>query len=203
MIKIICRQKALCAMLLFVFFLASNSSEACTVVMAGKKATATGDVILSYTCDGWYDHRLTVVPGKENPKGAVVQIYKNKYMETRPDNKLIEAGTIPEVKKTYSYFNTSYPIMNEKSVVIGEHTWGGRDESECPTAMMMIEQLEALGLQRGATARETLKIITDLAEKYGYGDRGEALAIADKDEIWLLEITGPGAFWKPKSGKPG
>ncbi len=54
MIKIICRQKALCAMLLFVFFLASNSSEACTVVMAGKKATDTGDVILSYTCDGWY-----------------------------------------------------------------------------------------------------------------------------------------------------
>lgn len=203
MIKLICRQKALCAILLFAFFLATNSSEACTVVMAGKKATAEGDVILSYTCDGWYDHRLTVVPGKENPKGAVVPMYKNKYMETRPDNKLVEAGTIPEVKKTYSYFNTSYPIMNEKSVVIGEHTWGGRDESECPTAMMMIEQLEALGLQRGATARETLKVITELAEKYGYGDRGEALAIADKDEIWLLEITGPGAFWKPESGKPG
>ena len=85
--------------------------------------------------------------------------------------------------------------MNEKAVVIGEYTWGGRDENECPTAMMMIEQLEVLGLQRGATAREVIKIMGELAEKYGYADGGEALAVADKDEVWLFEITGPGPLW--------
>lgn len=70
--------------------------------------------------------------------------------------------------------------MNEKSVVMGEYTWGGRDENECPTAWMMIEQLEVFGLQRAATAREAIRVMGELAEKYGYGDGGEALAVADK-----------------------
>ena len=43
----------------------------------------------------------------------------------------------------------------------------------------------------------------ELAEKYGYADGGEALAVADKDEVWLFEITGPGPLWNQESGKPG
>ena len=203
MIKLLSKKSALCAMLIFTSVLVSSASDACTLVMAGKKATATGDVMVSYTCDGWYDHRLVVVPGKDNKDGATTPIYKDGCIQTRPDRKLLKVGDIPEAKKTYTYFHVGYPIMNEKSVVIGEHTWGGRDESECPTAMMMIEQLEALGLQRGATARETVQIMGALAEKYGYADGGEALGVADKNEVWLFEITGPGPLWNTKSGKPG
>ncbi len=198
-----CFKGALCALLLFAALFAGCAAEACTVVMAGKKATEAGEVIVSYTCDAWCDHRLIVAPGTDNPEGTKKAIFKNLVDETKPYNRVIKVGEIPEAKKTYSYFHTGYPFMNEKSVVIGEHTWGGLDASECPDGMMMIEQLQALGLQRGATARETLAVITSLAEKYGYGDVGEALAIADKDEIWLLEITGPGSSWKAESGKPG
>ena len=60
----------LAALLVFV-----GSADACTVVMAGKKATANGEILVSYTCDGWYDHRLTVVPGKTNASGAKAPVY--------------------------------------------------------------------------------------------------------------------------------
>lgn len=178
-------------------------AEACTVVLVGKKASANGEVLVSYTCDGWYDHRLVVIDGKTNAKGTMAPVYKNICYQTRPDRPLEKVGEIPEAEKTYTYFHVGYPIMNEKSVVIGEFTWGGRSENECPTAWMMIEQLQVFGLQRGATAREVINIMGELAEKYGYADGGEALAVADKNEVWLFEITGPGPLWTAESGTPG
>ena len=191
------------ALTALVLGLCTGAAQACTVVMAGKKATANGEILVSYTCDGWYDHRLTVIPGGKYQKGAMAPVYKNICYQTKPDRPLDKVGEIPQAAHTYAYFHTAYPIMNEKSVVMGEYTWGGRDENECPTAWMMIEQLEVFGLQRAATAREAIRVMGELAEKYGYGDGGEALAVADKNEVWLFEITGPGPLWNRESGKPG
>lgn len=198
--KSIFKKASLVALFLMLF---TSTSYACTVVMAGKKATVNGEVLVSYTCDGWYDNRLTVIPAQKYPKGAMAPVYKNICYQSKPDVKLDKVGEIPQAAQTYAYFHTGYPIMNEKSLVFGEYTWGGREENECPTAMMMIEQLEVFGLQRAATAREAIKVMGALAEKYGYADGGEALAIADKNEVWLFEITGPGPLWNAESGKPG
>lgn len=181
----------------------AGAALACTSVMVGKKATADGSVMVSYTCDGWYDHRLQVIPGGIHKKGEMVPVYHNICYQTRPGKELKKVGEIPQAEKTYTYFHVGYPIMNEKSVVMGEYTWGGREENECQNGLFMIEQLQALGLQRGATAREVIKVMGELAEKYGYVDGGEALTVGDKDEIWLFEITGPGPLWTPESGKPG
>jgi dipeptidase len=175
----------------------------CTSVMVGKKATADGSVLVSYTCDGWYDHRLVVVPGGTHKPGETVEVHQNVCYQTRPDRPLRKVGEIPQVEKTYTYFHVGYPIMNEKSVVMGEYTWGGREENESSAGWFMIESLQILGLQRGATAREVIRVMGDLAEKYGYGDGGEALTIGDKDEVWLFEICGPGPLWTLESGKPG
>ena len=71
--KSILRKVTLAALLLVVL---ASASCACTVVMAGKKATVNGEVLVSYTCDGWYDNRLTVIPAKKYPKGAMAPVYK-------------------------------------------------------------------------------------------------------------------------------
>jgi dipeptidase len=175
----------------------------CTSVMVGKKASADGSVLVSYTCDGWYDHRLVVIPGGTHRPGEMVDINQNVCLQTRPDRPLKKVGQIPQAAKTYTYFHVGYPIMNEKSVVMGEYTWGGREENASSTGWFMIESLQILGLQRGATAREAIQVMGSLAEKYGYGDGGEALTIGDKNEVWLFEICGPGPLWTPESGQPG
>ena len=194
--KVVALTLALCLTL-------GSAAFACTSVMVGKKATADGSVLVSYTCDGWYDHRLVVVPGGTHKKGEMVEVNQNVCYQTRPDRPLKKVAEIPQAEKTYTYFHVGYPIMNEKSVVMGEYTWGGREENECQAGIFMIESLQILGLQRGATAREVIKVIGELAEKYGYADGGEALTIGDKDEVWLFEITGPGPLWTSESGKPG
>ena len=49
-----------------------------------------------------------------------------------------------------------------------------------------------IGLQRSRTAREAIKIMTDLVQQYGYYSEGESFTIADPNEIWIMEMIGKG-----------
>ncbi|MFY9383428.1 MAG: C69 family dipeptidase [Acetomicrobium sp.] len=184
-------------------FLFNSMGSACTTILVGKKASVDGSVMVTHTCDGWYDNRVRVIPGGNHPEGEMVPVYKEICHGTRPDLPLVKVGEIPQVKETYTYFHVAYPFMNEHQVIMGEATWTGRDENYCPNGWMMIEQLQVFGLQRAKTAREAIKVMTGLAEKYGYGDGGETLLVIDKNEGWIFDICGPGPLWTPESRKPG
>jgi len=191
-------------LVVFVFAVYANTDiNGCTDIMVGKKASADGSVITSHTCDGRYDSRIIIVPAADHEPGEMVPVYKNII---RGDYKPLEKlGEIPQVPHTYKYFNVGYPFANNYQVVIGETTIG--NETECSPnldeAIMYIEQLEIFGLQRAKTARECIKIMGELAEEYGYADRGECLAVTDPQEAWVFEIYPVGPFWTKKSGKPG
>jgi dipeptidase len=180
-----------------------GTASACTTVIVGKKATADGSVMVAQTVDGWYDQRLVVVPGGKHASGTMMPIYKNICIQTRGGIELLKVGEIPQAEETYTYFHAGYPFMNEHQLLIGEHTWVGREENECQAGWMLIEQLQILALQRTKTAREAVKLMGEMAEKYGYGDSGESLTVIDKNEGWVFEITGPGLLWTAESGKPG
>ena len=72
---------------------------------------------------------------------------------------------------------------------------------------MTVEQAMIFALQRCKTAREAIKLITSLMDKYGFlpscGPESEALSIADPNEVWILEIVAVGKDWTPESGKAG
>lgn len=174
---------------------------ACTSMGVGKDASADGSVMVTHSCDGWYDHRVQIVKGGKHAAGEMVEIFNDPCFETKKEAEKV--GEIPQAEETYTYFNVAYPFMNEKQVMIGEHTWGGRDEVSNPQGMMVIANLEMLGLQRGASAREVIQVMGEMAEKYGYCDGGECLIVGDANECWIFEIVGGGLLWQPDSGKPG
>jgi len=129
-------------------------------------------------------------------------------------------GYIPQVEKTYAYFHTGYPQMNEYQLAIGENTMRQRDElkpfrgrsrSHHPSSggqIMTIEQAQLFALQRCKTAREAIKLISTLVEQYGFlpsaGMCGsESLCIADPNEAWVFEVFSVGPDWTPECGKLG
>ena len=183
--------------------LLAGAAFACTPMGVGREATADGSVMVAHTCDGWYDARVRVVPGGDHKEGEMIDIKIVSCMDTRPGHELKSNGQIPQVPHTYTYFHIGYPFMNEHQVMIGEHTWTGRDDVQSSQGLFYIENLEVLGLQRGKTAREVIQVMGELAEKYGYGDGGEGLIIADGKECWVFEICGAGLLWTRDSGKPG
>ncbi|HHY46554.1 MAG TPA: peptidase, partial [Firmicutes bacterium] len=154
-----------------------------------------------------YDARIRVVPGQDFPPGSTVPIYRQ-LCEVGPNTQLIKVGEIPQVEHTYTYFHVAYPFMNEFGLTFGETTIAQREElMPSEKAIMTIEQLEILALQRCKTAREAIRLMGSLAEKYGFqsscGTMGECLTIVDGKEAWVFEIYGVGILWTPESGKPG
>ena len=165
-----------------------NHKESCTSIMVGKRASTDGSVITSHTCDGRYRTWMTVEPAADHKKGEKHEVRKGTmHTVSASDTTGIRvAGTISEVEHTYAYLNTAYPCLNEKQLAIGESTFSGPDTLENPDAMFLIEELERIALQRCTTARQAIKLIAKLAEKYGYADGGECITIADKKEVWQM-----------------
>lgn len=168
--------------------------QSCTSIMAGKRATADGSVITSHTCDGRYRTWVSVEPAADHPEGAMQPIYKGTaHTVSRDDTTGVRlAGEIPQVRHTFAYLNTAYPSMNEKQLAIGETTFGGPDTLRNPEGMFLIEELQRVALQRCSTARDAVVLIGSLVDRYGYGDGGECITIADKNEVWQMEIIGAG-----------
>ncbi len=173
---------------------ADDVESGCTSIMAGKSATIDGSVITCHSCDGNYRTWLNIVPRQTHEKGAMRKIrWGTMHTETLWDLRgIIEKGEIPQVSETYAFMNVAYPCMNEKGLAIGETTIGGRPELVNDDGLFVIEELEAIVLERCTTAREAIKLIGKLVSEYGYGDRGECITIADAKEVWHFEIFGAG-----------
>lgn len=186
-------------------------STACTVIAVGKKATADGSVIISHT-DAGPDSRIIVVPGRSFPEGEMAPVYWGIQDATLPlddDGKIL--GYIPQVRHTYTYFHSAYSHINEHQLAIAESTTDQWPELavtiETGEQIMTIEQAMIFALQRYKTAREAVRFIGDLMTGYGFlpssGTGSETLAVADTEEIWILEVFGVGEGWTRGSSKPG
>lgn len=198
--------------ILFIFSIGYQyNAQACTIIVVGKKASADGSNIISHTDTG-PDSRIFVVPALTFEPGEMAAVYWGIQDADRPlhDDGII-LGYIPQVEKTYKYFQSAYSHLNEHQLGIGESTTGQRDELICTREngkqIMTIEQAQIFALQRYKNARDAVQFIGDLMIKYGFlpssGDGSETLVIADTEEIWVFEVFGVGAGWTPESGKPG
>lgn len=154
---------------------------ACTNLIVGKKASADGSVMVSYSADsyGMFGF-LCHYPAAIHPDGTFREIYdweSGKYL-----------GRIKEAHQTYNVIGN----INEFQVSIGETTFGGRPELSDSTGIMDYGSLIYVTLQRSRTAKEAIKIMTDLVKEYGYCSSGESFSIADPNEAWILEMIGKG-----------
>ena len=154
---------------------------ACTGLLVGKKASTDGSVMISYAADSHTLYgELYRWPAATWPKGAMLDIIE--WDTHKP------LGQIPQVEKTYSVVGN----MNEHQLAITESTFGGRPELVDTTGIMDYGSLIYVTLQRAKTAREAIRVMTDLVAEYGYYSSGETFSIADKNEAWVMEMIGKG-----------
>lgn len=179
-----------------------NAGLECTSIMVGRNASADGSVITSHTCDGTSHTWINIVPAADHRRSETTPLRKN-WRKTRFVTDTVgikQVGVIPQVRHTYAYVNTGYPSLNEKQLGIGETTFTGPDTLINPDSPILIEELCRLALERCDNARDAVRTMGEIAQEYGYGDGGECLTVADKDEVWQFEITGcgkheKGAIW--------
>lgn len=154
---------------------------ACTNFIVGKKASADGSVMCTYSADDYGMFLgLCHYPAGKHAKGEMLQIYDWDTKEYH--------GQIPQAAETYNVIGN----INEYQVTIGETTFGGREEMVDTTGIIDYGSLIYIALQRSKTARKAISVMTRLVETYGFCSEGETFTICDPNEAWIMEMMGKG-----------
>lgn len=161
--------------------LMARPGQACTNFLVTKGASTDGSTMITYAADSHYLYgELYFRPAADYPEGTWLDVYEwdtGRYL-----------GRIPQVRHTFSVVGN----MNEHQLAIGETTFGGRDELVDTTGVIDYGSLIYMTLQRARSAREAIVTMARFVEEYGYASSGESFSIADKDEVWVLEMIGKG-----------
>ncbi len=160
---------------------AAPGARACTNFLVSKGASVDGSTMITYAADSHVLYgELYFWPAAKHPPGTkrdIIEWDTGKFL-----------GRIAEAPETYTVVGN----MNEHQVAIGESTWGGRPELEDPEGIVDYGSLMYIALQRAKTAREAIRVMTDLVAEYGYASTGESFSISDPEEVWILEMIGKG-----------
>ena len=170
------------ALIVLITLFTGGQIFACTNFLVTKGASRDGSNFITYAADSHVLYgELYSWPAATYPEGTMLDIYEwdtGKYL-----------GQIEQAAQTYSVIG----LMNEFQVSIGETTYGGRSElGKQEGAIMDYGSLMFVALQRSKSAREAIKVITELMAEYGYASSGESFSIMDKDEVWIMELIGKG-----------
>lgn len=164
----------------------------CDTMVALGNATADGSVIFAKNSDRDPNEaqELVIFPRQSHPAGSTV---KCTYIE------------IPQVSETYTVL-LSRPFWiwgtevgaNEHGLVIGNEAAFTKVPYGKEPALIGMDFIR-LALERAATAREALDVITALLQTYGQGGNcglrqklyyHNTFILADPSEAWLLETAG-------------
>ncbi|MBQ1195750.1 MAG: C69 family dipeptidase [Clostridia bacterium] len=166
--------------------------QSCDTLVINKSRSVYGQNILAKNSDRptGEPQPLCFYEAKEYPEGAIL---RTTYLD------------IPQVRKTYTvvgsrpYWIWGFEMgYNEKGLMIGNEAEWSRMESETEEGLLGMDLLR-LGLERAATAREAIEVITTLLKQYGQKAGASKLKtryyensfiLADKDECWILETAG-------------
>lgn len=201
----------------FYVFLAicTTTIEPCTTILVTKGATKDGSLLVGHTDDNDLgDQRIVYIAAQDYKKGEKRAVFYNQQTYPRyvgkdrspfydiPDEASRKPiGYIEQVEHTYAYIEGNYGIINEHQLSLGECTNATKFyyQQDPQKRIIDIATLSQLAMERCTTAKEAVKLMGEIAEKYGYFGWGETLLVADKNEGWVFEISGTpdgsGALW--------
>ena len=216
------------------FMIFGRVIKGCTTLAVGSSATVDGSVMATHSNDGegTTDPRLVRVPARDHNPGDERPIWESPETYPRyvgyergpsiyfPENcqagkyncaSFEPIGYIPQVNHTFAYFEQTYGTMNEKQVALSESTCSSVFVARALNkvgggALLSIDQLSQIAMERASTAREAVQLMGALGEQYGfYGPSAsfeggaESLMVSDPKEAWVFHIladpTGTSAIW--------
>ena len=170
-------------------------ADACTAFVVGKKASATGHVIVGHNNDGFGPMKYAVLHSTEAAPAL---------------NEPGRVGGLGGGKSTAIYWQAVYSdkakagkatgdvLLNEHGVIMFSNSggfmreWDGK-KAELPEDGDSETVDGGIGLalrfevvRRARSAAEGLTIAISLNNRYGYGPDARTFTIADRDEAWIL-----------------
>ena len=169
------------------------SASACMTFVAGRKISSTGRVIVGHNED---DHPPLVVrhgmlPAREWPEGACLPATPG-CCASVPQAQHTLACYWGEVKFPYGDGNAD-TFLNEHGVLVVSDSGGSSTERMDDPSLLTeggvkFNLRRAVG-ERATSARDGVRIIGELVEKYGYAPSARIYTVADADEAWFVQVV--------------
>ncbi|WP_201585418.1 dipeptidase [Psychrobacter jeotgali] len=175
----------------------------CFSIIAGRNTTTTGCVIMGVN-DDWPGS-----PGQVHHQPHQVHDKADTFVS-------VKGIQIPQVSETYAYTYTvcdyatgTRPLswangMNENQVAVGMMGVYTFHNAQGEKDILEADDISILILERGKTARQSIQMIGELIDEYGYsvssiegGEGAVVIAISDPKEGFFLELV-PGGLWVAK-----
>ncbi len=155
----------------------------CTTHMAQGSAMEGGGTVITKNRDQSIN-TLSEVAIEEAARHAEGDAYKAAYID------------IPQPSETYRFVGSrtagrwGYGMgVNEWGVTVSDNDANSRDELQFEAGLHDNDVIR-LVLERAKTAREGVDVVAALVEEYGQAWNGIMFEIGDKDELWIVEVTG-------------
>lgn len=178
-----------------IIFDPSIDDQGCSTVIIGKKASATGTVIIGHNEDN--AGRLVTpqyfVPAADHGAGEMLQYEPS-------------AAKIPQVPHTYAFYwsqtlskkgnSFSDCFVNENGVVIVSNNCAMIfEENKTPLKDGGVGYaIRRLMAERGQSARHAIEVAAALLDEYGYLQDGRTYTVADCNEVWQIAIHQGGTY---------
>ena len=169
------------------------AASACMTIVAGKKVSATGRVIVGHNEDDWppFTVHHGVVPARDWPAGSLLPASAG-CCAFVPQAAHTLATYWSEVKFQQGDLNAD-SFLNEKGVFVVSDSGGSSTERMDDPSLLTeggvrFNLRRAVG-ERATSARDAVRIIGELVEKYGYAPSARIYTVADADEAWLVQVV--------------
>ncbi|MCG5030097.1 C69 family dipeptidase [Mesosutterella sp. OilRF-GAM-744-9] len=166
----------------------SLQALACSTVIVGKAASATGNILVGHNEDngGRIFNPQYYVPPAAHKAGEMITFEP-------------AAAKIPQVAKTLGFYwsqtlsskgsSFSDGFVNDAGVIIVSNACTGiYDNDQKLTDGGIGYGIRRLMAERAHSAREAIQIAIDLLGKYGYFSEGRTYTVADAKEAWQIAI---------------
>ncbi|MDM7926142.1 MAG: C69 family dipeptidase, partial [bacterium] len=173
----------------FAAAIAVRSLDACTSVVVGRKASATGAVLFGHNEDDYGDR--------------VVNVWKVPRIRHTPEERVrfLDGAEIPQAAETWAmlWFQVdglkySDLYCNEWGVTVASDACPSREGNPSLTDGGAGWPLRRVVAERARTAAEGARIAGQLLDRFGYPSSGRTLVICDSKEGWLLSMAA-GKHW--------
>ncbi len=169
--------------------LAAGQKFNCFSLIAGKKATSDGSLLLGHNEDD--GGQLFVSAFKVNAGDH----RRNEALMARID------ALLPANRASLGFLWLQLPnqeyadsFFNEKGVVVTSDACGSREDRAELVGNGIGYLLRRAIAEKARSAREAVKLAGDLIDHFGYSDSGRTYIIADSSEGWLLQVV-RGKHW--------
>jgi len=183
--------KKLVLILVFALALPSlSAAEECFMVLAGRKATADGAVLLAHNEDNEPRSvvRMLLLPRMVNRDGKAMRRLDNGIEIPEPDT--VWARWKHEMPER----PFSHGLLNEKGVAVFSDNCPSREDKPDLVQGGIGPCMRLIVAERAASARDGARLVGELVSRYGYNQSGRTLAIADSREGWMVAMVN-GRHW--------